>query len=237
MILHAFGPAFGEPSPSPFCVKAMCLLTMAGVDWRPDFDADIRKAPRGKFPVLIDGDKVIADSSEIAEHLRLAHGVDFDPGLSAADRARAHAAIRMAEEHLYHAVVYDRWLRDENWAVLEQMFFADLPWILRQFVPGMVRKQAIRNLKGQGLGRMPYDTVMARARVDLEALSALLGETPFLFGPRPGSADAAIAPILAAMAATPEPTALRKMMRDTAGLMAYCERVKAQIYPDVSPWT
>ena len=197
MILQAFGPAFGQPSPSPFCVKAMCLLTMAGANWKPDFAADIRKAPRGKFPVLLDGDQTIPDTSEIQQHLEARHDADFDAGLSAADRAQAHMMIRMADEHLYHACVYDRWVRDDNWAVLRDTYFAAMPWPLRAIVPGIVRKSAISNLRGQGLGRMSYDEMVQRAEDDLCVLDQVIGDTGFLFGDRPTAADASTTASLA----------------------------------------
>ena len=63
--LITYKPAFSEPSGSPFCVKAMCLLRMSGLDWTPDFDADPRKAPISKLPVLRDGTRRIADSNAL----------------------------------------------------------------------------------------------------------------------------------------------------------------------------
>ena len=236
MILQAFGPAFGQPSPSPFCVKAMCLLTMAGVKWKPDFTADIRKAPRGKFPVLVDGDRTIPDSGEIQQHLETHHGADFDAGLSATERAHGHMMIRMADEHLYHACVYDRWFRDDNWAVLRDTYFAAMPWPLRAVVPGIVRKSALNNLRGQGIGRMTYDEMVARAEDDLCALDQVIGDAGFLFGDRPTAADASIGPLLAAIASGPNETPLRECVQKRPAMMAYVTRIETAIYPDMTGW-
>lgn len=63
--LISYNPAFGQPSGSPFCTKALCLLEMSGVDWKIDFDNDPRKTPMGKLPVLRDGSKIVPDSAYI----------------------------------------------------------------------------------------------------------------------------------------------------------------------------
>ena len=68
LILHTFGPAFGLPDPSPFCMKAMALLKMSGLEHQC-VSGDPRKAPKGKLPCLVDGDATIADSTFIRWHL------------------------------------------------------------------------------------------------------------------------------------------------------------------------
>lgn len=75
--LITFPVAFGEPSASPFCVKAMCLLQFSGVNWTPKFTSDPRKIPNGKLPILINGGKTIADSDGIRAHLEKAFKTDF----------------------------------------------------------------------------------------------------------------------------------------------------------------
>ncbi len=77
LTLQIFGPAFGLPDPSPFAMKGEMLLKLAGVDYRTEA-GDVRKAPKGKFPVLIDGDTTVPDSTFIRFHLEDRHGIDFD---------------------------------------------------------------------------------------------------------------------------------------------------------------
>jgi len=114
MKLNAYAPFFGEPSGSPFCVKAMCLLEMAGGKWQLSKDVDPRKAPKQKLPTLTDNGKTIADSDAIRDYLEEEFDMDFDDGLSAEQRAISRALIRMTEENLYFGIVCDRWINDDN---------------------------------------------------------------------------------------------------------------------------
>ncbi|MDA7429875.1 hypothetical protein PGB28_15530 [Primorskyibacter aestuariivivens] len=136
--LLTFPASFTCPSHSPYCVTAMCLLQMAGEAWEPEFHDDPRKMPYGKLPVArIDG-RVIPDSGNIQRALE-ARGAEFYPGLSPLQKAHAHAVQRMAEESLSFGLIHERWMRDENWAVVRDVFFAAMPRPIRVFVTGRIR--------------------------------------------------------------------------------------------------
>lgn len=234
LFLHVYSPAFAEPSASPFAVKAMCLLQMSGAEWRPKFSTDPRKAPKAKFPVLEDGDRLIPDSSQIAAYLEDKLKFDFNEGLSDADRAIGHAFQRMAEEHLYFALVQDRWARDDVWAILKEKYFGFLPWPLRAFVPGMVRKSALKSLEGQGMGRHSKEEAAQRAAMDIRAIHVQLGTQAFLFGDRPTLADVSVAPMLGAIADGPIDTPLKQLVTGKSDLMAYLARARGAMYPAVA---
>ncbi len=231
LILNTFGPNFGEPDASPFCVKVMCLLTMSKARWRVQANSDSRKAPYQKLPVLIDGDQTIADSDFIRTHLEQSLGVDFDEGLTESQRARSRALIRMAEEHLYFCLVYDRWVIEQNWQVVEERFFSVLPLPLRWFVPAMVRRGVIAGLRGQGIGRLGVAEVADRARQDVISIEQSLGSEPFLFGDTATAADASVAAVLAAIAGSPTATTLQQLVVGNTRLMQYLQQVKQAIYP------
>lgn len=229
--LITYGALFGEPSASPFCVKAMCLLQMAGVDWKPRVTADPRKAPKAKLPVLRDGDRVIPDSEQIREHLQNHHGADFNKGLSPAQRGTGRAVTRMMDEHFYFAVVCDRWMNDANWAVIRDAYFSQIPKLVRKPVAGMVRKQALGQVRGQGMGRHADSERLDRCRHDIDAVLALLGDKPFLLGDAPVAADASAVPMLRAAAAPPVPTPLSNHINANDKLMAYLARGRDAMYP------
>ena len=61
--LTLFPDAFGEPSASPFCMKAWCMLKASGLPFDLNVTSDPRKSPKGKFPVIeLDGPPVVTDT-------------------------------------------------------------------------------------------------------------------------------------------------------------------------------
>lgn len=229
--LTIYPASFGEPSASPFCVKSLCMLSAAGLDYEINETADPRKAPKGKLPVIVHDANTIADSEQIRAHIEAASGVDFDEGLSVTERAVSHAIIRMAEENIYFAIVTDRWKNDANWAHLKAEFFTDVPWIIRGVVTGHIRKQAIAQVDGQGIGLHSEEERLERITRDVAAIRDLLGDKPFLFGDHPTAADYSVVPMLRASLVTPVPVPLSDYIRGDAVLMAYLERGKQALYP------
>lgn len=228
--LITYAPAFGEPSASPFGVKAMCLLKLADVDFEVA-GGDPRKAPKGKLPMLIDGDSKIPDTEDIRAYLEQKFNVDFDAGLSAEQRATSRAIIRMCDEHLYFALVCDRWLNDANWVFIREEFFGSIPKLMRGFITKKIRQKVRAGMQAQGMGRHSVEEQLTRADKDICAIMMLVGDKPFLFGEAPSAADASAAPMMAAMAGSPTPTILSKRINQDAPLMAYLARVREALYP------
>ena len=229
--LTVYPAAFGEPSASPFCMKAICMLRAASLPFEILETGDPRKAPKGKLPVIeVDG-KSIADSEQIRAYIEAQADLDFDEGLSEYDRAVSRAVIRMVEEHLYFAIVADRWGEDDNWQHVRAAFFSDIPWLMRGLVTRIVRKQAMQQLHGQGIGRHSREERFDRVRRDIVTIKAILGDTPFLFGDTPSAADYSVVPMLRAALVTPVQKPLGNFISNDPVLMAYVDRVMAQCYP------
>jgi len=228
--LVTFPPAFGAPSASSFGVKALCFLHMAKAEFEVVY-GDPRKAPKGKLPMLLDGDTTIPDTEDIRTYLEQKFDVDFDAGLTPEQRATSRAVIRMCDEHLYFALVCDRWLNDANWAVVRAQFFGMIPRLVRGVITKKIRQKARDNVFAQGMGRHTVEQRFVRADKDIAAIMVLLGDKPFLFGDRPGAADASAAPVLASFAGSPTKTLLSERICSDARLMAYLHRVQAALYP------
>ncbi len=229
--LTIFPEAFGEPSASPFCMKAWCMLHASGLPFELNVTPDPRKAPKGKFPVIeLDG-VAIADSEPIRTHIEAISGRDFDEGLSARERAVSQSVIRMVEEHVYFAILMDRWGEDDNWAHVRSVFFSDFPWILRGMITRVARKQALQGLQGQGTGRHTAEERFDRARRDMMAIREILGDKPFLFGDQPTAADYSVVPMLRAAIVTPVTKPLGQFIKDDPALMAYVTRGTDRLYP------
>lgn len=226
--LLTFPTHFGEPGGSPFAVKAICLLNMSKQPWKQS-DADVRKMPKAKFPVLKVGERMIPDSENIRAYLEQ-QGADFDKGLTDSERAASRAIIRMAEEHLYFHLVADRWLRDDTWPITRDTFFGMIPKAMRGFITGKIRKNLRAGLHIQGIGRFTEVERAERVAKDLEAIKLQLGENPYLFGDAPTAADASVCPMLSGLASVPLPTEVSSLVKDDDILTGYIARMREALY-------
>ena len=195
--LYGFGPMFGLPDPSPFVLKTMTQLKMSGLPFAFEL-ASRAEAPKGKIPFIRDGDLVLGDSVFIFDHLKRAHGVDLDAGLTPEQLSLGWALERMLEDHLYWAIVHARWAIDENFEKGPSQFFAGAPDEAKR--AGQAGMKQV--LHGQGFGRHGNDEIANLAARDFAAASELLGGKPYLFGEAPCSMDATLF-AFAASAATP----------------------------------
>ena len=203
MRLTVYPPGFGQPSGSPFAVKAIALMQMSGLAYELDVNPDPRKSPKKKFPVLQDGDKVIPDSDHIREYLESSYGIDFEPGLDADQKAVARLIIRTLEESTYFGILATRWQNEANWPVTRDEFFQGMPPVIGGLITRAVRKGVVAQVMGQGMGRHSEPEMVARVAKEVDAVAQILGGKPFLFGDVPAAADATAVPMLRAQAFFP----------------------------------
>lgn len=231
LILRAFPPLNNLPSPSPFVLKTMGYLKLLELDWQLDIRADIRKQPSGKFPVLVDGDTIIPDSTAIATYLEKIAGRKLNDGLTDAEKTLSHALMRMAEQHLYFFVVYNRWSVDENFAQLLPQLQKLAPFPMSKILPGIIRNVTLKQVKAQGVGRMSPELRVARLAMDLGAIEHQLGGGPWLFGDTPHAADLSVAAMLVLLQACPADTDIRAEFLGRPNLVAYAERAMPALFP------
>lgn len=229
MELHVFGPAFGLPDPSPFCMKGIILMEMSGLPYAR-VRGNLRKAPKGKFPVLYDDGQAIPDTSFIRLHLERKHGIDFDKGLSAEQRGVAWAVEKLLEDHLYWMVVQERWANPDNFDRGPRRFFDAVPAPLRPLVVAMVKRKIRSNLQGHGIGRHSDAERLALARRTLESLAAILGGKPYLTGPDPCGGDATLSAFMIAGLCEIFESPLREALREHANLVAYASRMRERYF-------
>lgn len=233
LTLQIFGPAFGLPDPSPFAMKGEMLLKLAGVDYRTEA-GDVRKAPKGKFPVLIDGDTTVPDSTFIRFHLEDRHGIDFDKGLSARERGIAWSVEKMLEDSLYFAVMYERWAIDENFDRGPRTYFDVIPAPMRGLVAWMVRRQVNRNMWGQGMSRHSRADICRLAGRMLTSVSDVMGDNKYLMGSRACGADAAVFSFMANCLCPVFDSEVLTHPRSHKNLVDYNQRMMAEFYPDLA---
>lgn len=228
--LYQFQPALGTHNPSPFCLKLETYLRMANLPYEVADHADVRKAPKKKLPYIMDGDRTIADSSFIVDYLKQTYGDPLDQDLSLPEQGISLAFRRLMEENLYWVALYSRWAEDENWNVIREVFFSDLPPVLRAVVPTLVRRDTMKKLDSQGMGRHSREEIYEIGKKDVKALSDFLGGKPFLLGDRPTSLDATGYGFLANLFRVELPSVLADYARQFDNLSEYCDRMENQFW-------
>jgi glutathione S-transferase len=231
--LYTFGPFFDLPDPSPFIVKAMLLLKMAGLSYT-EKRGGLGKAPKGKLPFIVDDGVAVADSTFIRFHIETKYGFDFDTGLTPAAQGTAWAVEKMCEDHLYWAAVDMRWCDKANFQKGAAHFFDGLPALIRPLVKTVIRRMVERRLKVQGMGRHRKAEIAELAIRDLDALANILAEKPFLMGDRPCGADATAFGFIACLFAPVCDSPIRAAAEMHANLVSYRDRLLNLYFPDFS---
>lgn len=221
--LYTFGASFRLPDPSPFVTKAEVLLKMSGLDYKTDTHG-FNKAPKGKLPYIDDDGTIVADSMHVRWHLENKYNIEFSPGLTDQQRAISWALERMCEEHLYWAIVNQRWLDDDNFNKGPRKYFRAVPAVLRPLVTVKVRRDIKRNIWGHGLGRHTDAEIVQHAAADLKAISDVLGENPWVMGANPTAGDATVFAFVAGAMTEYFAGPLGEAARSHANLVAYRDR-------------
>jgi len=228
--LYTFGPYFGLPDGSPFVVKGMTLLKLAGLEYRED-RGGYGKAPKGKLPYIDDDGVRVADSTLIRFHIERKYGIDFDAGLSAAERGMAWAVEKLVEDHLYWAMIDSRWCDDANYAKGPAQFFKGVPAPIRPLVGALIRRSIRRNLKAHGLGRHNRGEIETMAIRDVDSVAAILGDRPYLMGDQSCSADAAVFGMISGVLVPIFDTPIRLAAERHGNLVAYRDRLMERFFP------
>jgi glutathione S-transferase len=223
--LYKFGPFLGTPDSSPFVMKVMLLLKLAGASYR-EVQGNPFKAPKKFLPYIEDEGVTISDSTLIRFHLEKKYNVDFDAGLSAEQKAVSWAAEKMCEDHLYFAMLDMRWIDNSNFKKgLGRHMFGPIPAPARPLVKSMLRGMNAKRLHGHGIGRLSRQQIVEFAIRDVDALAAILGDKPFLVGDKPCAADGFVFGIVTAILTPPLDSPIRVAMQQHANLVAYRDRI------------
>lgn len=233
--LYGAGANFGLPEVSPYVTKTEVHLRMAGLDYVKEF-AMPHLSPKGQLPWLDDDGELVADSHFIRLHLERKYGVDFDEGLCAVQRAQAWAVERMIENHFGWTTAHVRWLIPENYAKGPAQFFNAMPPEMQEDMRRDIQGRVADNIRAVGVGRHSEREVLALGVRSLAALSALLGDKPFLMGCRPSSVDAVAFGVLAGLMTPYFDAPIRDRAMTFCNLVAYVDRMMAGVYPEFG-WT
>lgn len=198
--LYKFGAQGRLLDPSPFCVKVEAYLRMADLPYEShDGMKYLRNSPKDKLPYIEDEGEIICDSSYILRHLEQKNDHILEGHLTAEQKAIAQGMSKMIDENLYWTIVHARWILDENWVIIKNMFFSTMPFPMKLFIPEMIRKNVQKGMKSHGIGRHSDQEIAEIGGWDLQALSDFLGDKEYFFGARPSILDAAAFGVLSQM--------------------------------------
>lgn len=229
--LYTFGPAFGQPDPSPFVMKAMVLLKLSGLTYNMEvFAGGSNLGPKGKRPFIVDDGVTVADSTLIRFHLEKKYGHDFDAHLTPQQKGVTWALEKMCEEHLYFAAVYFRWMVDENFHKGPATFFNKVPALIRPFIRSAARNKSHKMLHAQGLGRHTETEITQLACRDIDALAHVLSDSDWFGGASPCAADASAGAFVLACLCEHFDTPLLTRAKAHKNLVAYAERIQSRFF-------
>jgi glutathione S-transferase len=230
--LNGFGPLWDLPDLSPFVTKVHAYLRLRGIPYEsvtfPFFG--LGGAPKGKLPFIEDGEREVADSGFIVDHLERHRGPGLDARLSPKEAAIAHAMRRMVEENLYWVLVQLRWRIDANFdAFMREVFGAWREDAQLAAVLPKVREGVLGELYGHGMGRHTVDEVWELGVRDVDALAAFLGDDPYLMGDAPTTVDASAYSFLRHFQAGFD-SPVEARIRSHANLSAYVGRMDRRLF-------
>lgn len=232
LILYQFERTWGNPNLSHFCCKTETYLRMAGIEY------DIKTtlplfAPKGKLPYIEDGDLKLADSRFIIRYLKTNYK-DLDGELNPAESALALAMQRLIEEHLFWATMYSRWqYTDANWQANKKAIFGVLPPVIRDIAAIIYRYKINQQIHGHGTGRHKAEEIFELGMLDIDALSACLGEKKYFLGDQPTTLDATAFGFLINTLRCPIESPLKEHGLSKNNLKNYVDRIRAEYYPEL----
>lgn len=222
---------WGLNSVSPFCLKVDAFLRMTDIPHTSVTASTPFGGPKRKAPWIEHDGRTLGDSTFIIAYLMDRFGVDPDVGLSADQRGRAVAIQRLVEENLYWVMVFDRWVRDENWPVLKQSVLGQIPSVVRTVIAPIARRGVKRQLQGHGMGLHSPEEIETIARRDLEALAGMLGDRDWFLSDSPTLVDATVFSLLANIRYVAFASPMKAMIDSHPNLAAHVDRFRARFYP------
>lgn len=175
LVVHQIPGAWGLPSVGPFSLKLETYLRIVEIPYRTVVEATPFTGPKRKLPWIEHEGRKIGDSGFIITYLEKRFGCDPNAHLSAAERAVALSMRRLIEENLYWAMVYDRWMVEENWRITRNVVLGMIPTPIRQVIAPIARRSVRRQLEGHGIGRHSREEIHAIGRKDIGALADFVG--------------------------------------------------------------
>lgn len=231
--LYQFYRVWGLPNASAFCMKLETYLRMAKIPYENKFVNNPHKSPKRKLPYIkLDG-VLYPDSELIIDELKTRFGDVLDKDLTIEEKALAKLIDLAFCERIYWITVYLRWQDDAGWNHLKETMFGKLPTVAKLFIPNMVRKNMLKDLHSQGIGRHSLEEIKYLGQTTLDSLSTILGKKKYFLGDKPTSIDATAFAFLTNIIWTPLNDPFKLYALQLPNFKDYCERMWDEFYPDI----
>lgn len=227
--LYTLPPAFGLRNISPFCLKSEMALTHLKQPFEIVFEADPRKAPKGKLPYIEINGKIIADSELILAELDKTFDGGLYGDLSASQLAVGRAFTRLCEEHLYWMIVASRWLEDDWFPNIVTGFFGAVPALFRKLAANSARSTVKKTYRLQGLGLHTKAEQIQFARDDLTAISDQIEAERYITAGKLTVFDFNVASILIGLMDNKPDTWISLLSKDYPVLREYVDRIQKEV--------
>ena len=230
VVIHQFPKGKVLHSASPFVIKLMTFLKIAGIDYVCDHKN--WKGPKGKTPWITINGKNVADSQLAIEYLMKALDKNINSHLSPEEAAVERVFQVTIDDRFYWCGAIDRFIFNDplNFQKIGTMPVPKFlePLFVKRVVAPTIKKQS----HAHGLGRHTDEEIKKIALGDMKAFSDYLGNKPYLMGEKPTVVDCTLFGFMAATLWTlPESDFLTAALKkDYPNLVSYTERIKEKYW-------
>lgn len=225
--LYSYPGLYGLEDNNPYGLKIYAFLKLCRLPFDHRHTLDVQSAPRGQLPYIADSDLRIGDSDAIIAHLKRQYELTIDDSLTP-EQQRQDLLVRRALDDLYWVMSYSRWRDDRYWPIFRKALLDAHPDVKPEQLEA-ARQYNFQRYHYQGIGRYAPEDAYARGIADLEAISSLLGDNGFMFGPNPGSVDAGLYGFLANIYFYAIDTPLKQCLVSRRNLVSLCNAVRAEL--------
>lgn len=227
LTLFSYPQLYGLSDNNPYGLKVATFLKLCKVEFRHEHIIDTGRAPRGQLPYLDDDGLIVGDSDAIIAHLTAKLGLTIDRNLDATQR-RTDLMLRRTLDDLYWVMSYSRWYDDRFWPVFRDALLRTHAALTVEQLDA-ARSCNFQRYHYQGISRYEPAAVYERGLRDLEALTGLLGDGPFVFGEQIHGADATVHGFIANIYFYDIDTPLKRAVEASPGLVAHCHELRRRM--------
>ncbi|XP_074641815.1 failed axon connections homolog [Tubulanus polymorphus] len=228
VIVFHIGKGPGAPTLSPFSLKLLTYLRMAGIPYQTVCGRNF--SSKGKIPWVIYNGTVVEDTEFITRYFNENFEIDLNKHLSAQEKATSLAFRRLIEEHLFWSQCGSAFDTDDISAVSSLMPYGPVMlWVVTALLRWVIRKE----MWCHGIGRHSRKDYLDAGSYDLRSLATFLGDRTFLMGDEPSEVDCTVFGFLAQILwHMPNSHHYQVMTEELPNLERYCERMRERFWPD-----